>query len=234
MSFQTAGSCSAPARIGLTDRDQRHEIPFHARRLLPGAVDRLGGGEVHRRAGAEPFGGDRGAPARGEGDRPAGGSRSASGGAGQGSGPTEPFPTQAEGGALAEPAGVDRAAAHAGGVRPDAAAARQPVHDRRAGGVADRRRRRAGRRRLHPDLGRDRGAGRGMRHHGPERAADGRARGARHHRGASARQASEPRQCGAGGFAGMEDVDRARPQTKGAKTPRRGRGGRVQKNRGHG
>ena len=31
--------------------------------LLPGAVDRLGGGEVQRRAGAEPFGGDRGAPA---------------------------------------------------------------------------------------------------------------------------------------------------------------------------
>ena len=47
-----------------------------------------------------------------------------------------------------------------GGVRPDAAAARQPVHDRRAGGVADRRRRRAGPGRLHPDLGRDRGAGR--------------------------------------------------------------------------
>ena len=88
--------------------------------------------------------------------------------------------------------------------------------------------------RLHPDLGRDRGAGRSVRHHGEERAAHGRARGARHHRGASARQAAEPRQCGAGGVAGMEDVDRARPQRKGAKPPRRGRGGRVQKNRGHG
>ena len=58
--------------------------------------------------------------------------------------------------------------------------------------------------------------------------------GARHHRGAAARQAAEPRQCGAGGVAGMEDVDRARPQRKSAKPPRRGRGGRVQKNRGHG
>jgi len=58
--------------------------------------------------------------------------------------PTEPFPTQAQGGTVAEPAGVDRAAPHLGGVRPDAAAARQPVHDRGTGGVADRRRRRAG------------------------------------------------------------------------------------------
>ena len=87
------------------------------------------------------------------------------------SGPPEPFPTQAEGGALAEPAGVDRAAPHAGGVRPHAAAARQPVHDRRAGGVADRRRRREGPRRLHADLGGDRGAGRRVRHHGAQRVA---------------------------------------------------------------
>ena len=81
------------------------------------------------------------------------------------------------------------------------------------------------RRRLHSDLGRDRGAGRGMRHHGAERAADGRARGARHHRGAPARQAAEPRQCGAGGVAGMEDVDRARPETERRKAaPARPRG----------
>jgi len=36
-----------------------------------------------------------------------------------------------------------------------------------------------------------------------------------------------------GWCAGMEDVDRARPQRKSAKPPRRGEG-RVQKNRGHG
>ena len=75
----------------------------------------------------------------------------------------EPFSTQAEGGAVAEPARVDRAAADSGGVRPHAAATRQPVHDRRAGGVADRRRRRKGPSRLHDDLGRDRGAVRGVR-----------------------------------------------------------------------
>ena len=119
-----------------------------------------------------------------------------------------------------------------------AAAARQPIHDRRVGGVADRRRRRAGPGRLYADLGGDRGAGRGVRHDGAQCVAPGGARGSRHHRGAPAPQATEPRQCGAGRLARMAFLDRARAEKferRPRKRPRfRFPGGRVQKNGVHG
>lgn len=103
--------------------------------------------------------------------------------------------------------------------------ARRPAHRRRCNARSWR---------LFSDPGGDRRAGRGVRHHGQERFADGRARRTRDHRGAAARQAAEPRQCGACGVAGVEDVDRAERQTKRASARRLGREGRVQKSRGHG
>ena len=206
--------------------------------LLPGAVDRLGGGAVHRRAGAEPFGGDRGAPAGGEGDRPAGGPRSAGGGAGQpAAGRPSHFPPKRK--AARSPnrrASIERRRTlAASGPMPPQLASQFTTGELAA-------------LRIVADAVRERGACMLTLGEIAARAGvcvttarnalrTGRARGARHHRGAPARQAAEPRQCGAGGLAGMEDVDRARPEKRARPRKRqrfRFRGGRVQKNRGHG
>ena len=151
---------------------------------------------------------------------------------GEGAGAAELFPGQAQRAGLPKSTGFHRAAADAGGLGTDAASSGLPVHDGRAGGAADRRRRGAGPQAMPADLGRDRGAGRGGDKYGAQRFALRRARRACDHRGAAARQAAEPLQCGADRVSRVDSVDRTRAEGENAGLCLRG--GRVQKNRVHG
>lgn len=223
------GACDSNRLI---DRHQRREIPFRPRRLLPGRVERLGGRAANRRSGAESRRDDRSAAAGGAGARYCRRPRSAGGGAGEGGGTAEPFSAETQSALFAEPAGFDRTAPDARGVRSHAAAAGGAIHDGGAGGAQDRRRRRAGPGRLPPDPWRDRGARRGLRDDGAGRLAPGGARGAFDDRRAPARQAAQPSQCRADHLARMDELDCAR--RAGESAAFRSQGGRVQKNGGHG
>ena len=121
----------------------------------------------------------------------------------KGQGRPSHFPPKRKAATFARTAGVDRAAPDAGGVRPDAAAARQPIHNGRAGGLAAGRRRGAGQAALHAHPGGTRGP-RGRRdHHGPQRHPRGGRPRLSDHRGAAPRQAAQPLQCRAGRLARM-------------------------------
>ena len=191
--------------------------------FCPGAVDRLGGGAgsptSRRRALSEAIEARR---REVRGIDTAGGSRAAGGGAGQ-SGRADR--------AIFHPSGRRRGRRTGGRRSSGAGRWRRPARCRRSSPASSRPGELAALR-IVADAVRDRGACMLTLGEIAARAGvcvttarnalrDGRARGARHHRGAAARQAAEPRQCGAGGVAGMEDVDRARPANESAQgTPR--------------
>ena len=139
--------------VGIFDRDRRHEISFHPRRVRSRHLGRLGGGRLT----------DEQASALAEAlearKREVRGIDTVANRAPQvaalreGGGAPEPLPAQAEGGALARSAGFDRAAPDSRGVRSDAAPPRQPVHDGGARRPAHRRRRDARSWRLFLTLG---------------------------------------------------------------------------------